>query len=78
MILNWARQFAINREEHLANTGLVDLIRSITILDLSHYLSINTNMDLYHRHLDSHTKYWSGDDDEDGDISDSDDYEGDG
>ena len=41
MILDWARQFAINGEKHLADRILVELIESITILDFSYYVGIN-------------------------------------
>ena len=45
MFFNWAREFAINGPKHLSNLGLVELFKSITILDLSGYLYINIKDD---------------------------------
>ena len=67
MILNWAREFAINAEEHLSNHGLVELFKSITILDFSHYLTINKKLHRYNNHLNYHI---DGDEDEDDDDDD--------
>ena len=47
MFLNWAREFAINGPTHLSNLGLVELIRTITVLDFSHYFGINTDRDQF-------------------------------
>ena len=54
MILNWAWEFAINGDKHRSNHGLVELIRSITTLDFSHYLAINNKVDRYNYHLEKH------------------------
>ena len=54
MFLNWAWEFAINGPKHLSNIGLVELFKSITKLDFSHYFGINTRMDSYNEHLDDH------------------------
>ena len=46
MILKWALKFATEKEKYLSDYGLVELIRSITTLDFSDYLSINKQIDL--------------------------------
>ena len=41
MILNWAGEFTTNKDKYLSDHLFLELIQSITILDLSHFLEID-------------------------------------